>query len=588
MKTSLLIAIILCRAASVGLLSAGEPEQATLRECLRASLEAAREIDQRPRREEVLRDIGLTQAYSGDLAGARGVVDEIKNAEWAASILAAIGLAQARQGDRVGAKATLTEAMERTKHVSDNRLLMYAILDAYLAAEEFTEATETVSKSADPLDRAHAQIYIIEAYLAAGRREEAETLLRELTAGFRRTWDFFDMPAWERIWQLQLELGDVAGALKLARAIPKHDWHACRALSDVAMHQAKSGDTAAAAATFAEAFEAVRWIGRTEEAPPDESAEIAEMFATVAAGHREVQMAAVVTAQARAGDVAGAVKNLDRIPDCEPKLQASLAVAEARAKAGDQAGAHASLEQAIAMLQRMPHGYDPAWLASVAACQGKLGQMTVARVTLAKALNAAREIEYPCWWRAYSFAGVAKAQAEIGDRAAAEKTLAEAQKALAEAVRRTRAVSGAELRAAEFAAKEAEDLAEAQIEAGFHDAAQATLREILLPAIPKLDDGDDAAILLEHAPLLLAKAGDFATAYETARKPEEPSDRAAAMRSVAAYHTLTRGPGEPLAVAAKETGPHLRSVLCLGAALGLLKNSGVDVRNHYGLSLIDD
>ena len=569
MKASLLIAIIFCRAASVGLLSAGEPQQATVRECLKAALEAAREIDQSPRREEVLWHIGLTHAYSGDLAGARRVVEQIKNAEWTASILAAIGLAQARQGDRVGAKATLAEAMERSKHVSDSRLLMYAILDAYLAAEEFTEATETVSKFADPLDRVHAQIYIIEAYLAAGRRKEAGTALGELTAGFRRTWDFFDMPAWERIWQLHLELGDVAGALKLARTIPERDWNASRALCDVARHQAKSGDATAAAATFAEGFGAARQIEHTEGVP-------------------EFNMAYVVAAQARTGDVTGAVKNLDRIPDCEPKLRASLAVAEAQAKAGDQAGAQASLEQAIAMLERMPHGYDPAWLASVAACQGKLGHKTVARVTLGKALNAAREIEYPCWGRAYSFAGVAKAQAEIGDRAAAEKTLAEAERALAEAVRRTRAVSGAELRAAEFAAKEAEDLAEAQIEAGFHDAAQATLREILLPAIPKLDDADDAAILLEHAPLLLAKAGDFASAYETARKLEDPSYRAAAMRSVAAYHTLARGPGEPVTVAAKETSPHLRSVLYLGAALGLLKKSGLDVRNHYGLSLIDD
>jgi hypothetical protein len=204
-------------------------------------------------------------------------------------------------------------------------------------------------------------------------------------------------------------------------------------------------------------------------------------------------------------------------------------------------------------------------LTSLAERQLEVGEKAAAAGTLAKALQALRQTdEYNLTIPA---AVVAAAQVRFGDPSAAKKTLVEA-------ARKVRTISNAADRV-----REAGGIAKAQIALGFNDAALTTVREIVLPLIPPPDPGLDGR---EEAAMMLARAGDLARAYQLAQEIQEhPYTRANAVRNVAAYHVMAKGPDEVLTLAEKETDPLLRSSLYHGIALMLLKADGVEAPTFW-------
>jgi hypothetical protein len=211
-------------------------------------------------------------------------------------------------------------------------------------------------------------------------------------------------------------------------------------------------------------------------------------------------------------------------------------------------------------------------LASLAIDQAAIVERSECDATFAKALEAAAKIEDDAVDYGLAVASIAESQNQIGDRRAAEKTLAGA------------ALHALAVVDADSRADEARLIAEAQIAVGLPLAAQKTVREVLLPTPPPHDPPGDR---YEEAVLLLSKAGDFASGYAVAKKIREPEARSWAVRTVAYYQASAKGAGETTA-AARNVNPLLQSAIYLGAALGLLNRRGIEVRSHYGLLLIQE
>ncbi len=538
---TLLILFLLSGPGAGGLAAPEEKNTGKAVECLHKAFDAVRAVKDHAIRSGLFEGIGQDLACAGDLAGARQAAAEIDDAKAAADILAEIGWAQAKRGEGDAAKATLAEALRRFGEASrDGRLLLF---HAHLAAGQLADAAEVASRFESQFDRSTAQIDIAEAHLAAGRREEARAMLRRVPTTSTKTSESHDM--WwipEKLWPLYVQMGDVDEALKLADAMPKGECARCWVFRDVAQHYAKAGDKAAPA-MFAKAFQAAEEI---------EEGSI-----------RECQMANVVLCRVEAGDIDGAIKTLQLIPDCYHKAYAFEAVAAAQAKAGKQAAARATLEQAISMVEcalAEQQDLKAQSLAELAECQFEIEEKAAAANTIAKALQALNQVdnEYNVQIPA---AVIAAAQVRLGDLSAAKQTLEEA-------ARKVSTISDAADRA-----HEAGRIAAAQIALGFNEAALTTVREIVLPLVPLPNPALDGR---EEAAMILARAGDLARGYQLAREiREDPYARANGVRKVAAYHVMAKGPDEVLALAVKETDPVLRSSLYHGIALTLLKSGGI-------------
>lgn len=539
---------------AVNCLATGEDETVNTRICLQKALDAAKRIDDRQLREEVLWTVGLTQVAARDLQAARRTIEESKEAETIASVLAAIGLAQAKAND-AAAGATLAEAragVGRVSHPRSRELLLHAILEVYATAREDAEAIKIARSFHDRIDEAYGLLAIAKVQIAQRRREQARATVAMAAGANSRSLDVFDLSVWDQILDLYLELGQVAEAAKLAHALPKGHYERCNALCSLGRYQAKTGGPAAE--TFAEAFQAASDI--TNDDPC-----------------RKVHMAAVVQALVDAGDLAGAMKRARLLPDSGSEAIVLGAIAGSKAKSGDQAAARTLLHEALGIAHREKDGYERVdALASLAVRQAAIGDRASAGVTLAKAWEAAGKIESDGLGYGLAVARVAEAQLEMGDRRSAEKTLLKA-------AQRARAVS-----AAEYRANAASTIAKSQIAAGFHVAAQATSRDVLLPSLP-LDTLPDNGY--QEASILLAKAGDFASGYVAAQKIREPGPQSWAVRTVAFYQAIVERTGEPPAVARQEN-PLLKSAVYLGTALGLLNRQGIEVRSHYGVLFINE
>jgi tetratricopeptide (TPR) repeat protein len=528
-----------------------EARTVTAEACLQHAFEAARAIQDGSVRRGLLEWIGRDQACAGDLAGARRVVEVIEDHNEAAMVLAAVAEFQVKRGDRDAAKETLAEALKRGDRVEpqQRRELVTRIVEGYVAAGDLDQALTAASRFPDELDRTYAKIKIAEAHLAAGRHSEAGKFVHEAVAAYRtNSSDYMFQNMASTLWPLYLKLGEVAAALELARAIPARKYDRCRALCEIGEHQAKAGNAKAASAALAEALEAAQKIEGLD-------------------GVIETHMTWVVHSQIAVGDVGGASKTLQRMPDGYFKALALGDTAIARAKEGNRAVALSTMKEAVEVARRIQdEGSKAQTLAPLAQSWSQMGEKAAARETAAQAFKAACEVDYEGALRALCFTQIAEAQTQIGDRAGAQRTLDEA-------VRRARENSNTEDKFEEL-----RDIAKAQIALGFPKQAGTIVREVLLPLLPLKGAGSDGCV---DAARLLAQAGDFAGGYEAAKKVGGgASFRAYGMQIVAAYQTMAQGSAAALTFAEKESNPVLRCGLYHGIALGLLKVRGVEAPSY--------
>lgn len=562
------IPIVLCliSAETDGQTPPRDAAVAKARECLGKALDAAQRVEDVAKKRRVLEDIGGDLADLGEFDAARQAIQMADDPKATAMILAAIGRTQAKRGDRDGGKATLAEAMKRSNEVPSDgqRFVLYTILEGHLAAEQLDEAMRIASRFRSQFDRSLAQMRVAEAHLAAGRREVAREILRQIPLPAPDTWrDFETSQIVEQLGPLYLALRDVDAALKIARAIPRGYWVRCHALCEVGTYQLKRGDASAASAILQEALEAARG---TEPQGDGISVDVAH----------EAEMARVVRAHVDGGDHDGAVRVLRQMSNGYQKVEAFRAIAAAQAKARNEAAARATLKQAVDMIVGLSDddSLKVESLALLAMCQVEIGECAAARDTVAKAMPWLARCDSDVVLPAHS---IAEVQVRLDDRLSAKKTLDDA-------ARKILATSDAE-----FRVWDGTTMASAQIDLGFNREALTTLRSLAVPLAASTKKGEEEEENEEeedpyssgrdNVAVLLARAGDLARGYQLAREIETEPDFT--VRQVAAHYVVVNGSEKALALAEKETDPAMRCELYHGIAMGLLHLAKVETSTSW-------
>ena len=185
-----------------------------------------------------LDQVATAEARAGDATAARQTAQAIASNDYRQVALIHIGQAQANAGDRQGALTTaaLSPAHARAR-------IQREVARAQAAGGDVTSARATASAIAEEGEKAAALRVIVRALLARGDVKGAQTTL-VLLPPISQTFVLGEVAA------AQVRVGDVAGALAMARAV-RGDDYGPMALRDVAIAQAAVGDVAAARHTAA-------------------------------------------------------------------------------------------------------------------------------------------------------------------------------------------------------------------------------------------------------------------------------------------------------------------------------------------------
>ena len=353
------------------------------------ALAAAERIESDPLREPALVVVAEAQAASGDVREALATAERIEAPHARSGAFTAIATVQATAGDVRGAAETFTKALETAERIkfADFRTSEFgSIARAQAVAGDVDEATRTIAKAlasaekiGDAGDRSRALVSIAGAQAAVGMFEEALATAERLedasdrnetfgaiaaaqaTAGMsseaRATADRFlagrhYVRALTAIAKEQATLGGVstgyldgesaetlltatpsAGqqgamdtlteALNVARS-EDYDKLRAGALTVIAVVQAKAGDRGGAARSIAEALAVARSI-------TDDSSD------------RDSTLGRIAIAQAKMGDIAGALGNARSIAGFTSRLSAFAKIAKVQLDAGDRGGAARSI-----------------------------------------------------------------------------------------------------------------------------------------------------------------------------------------------------------------------------------------------------
>lgn len=268
------------------------------------------------------------QAEAGDVPGAKATAAKIADADTRAWVEAEIAIQQAKAGDVIGAKATVSQIGNK-----DAKAWAYPrIAQAQAKAGDVPGAQATVTKIRDKPRRVKVFCAIGQAQVKAG----------DLVAAIRS----FDLaaeaaaPIKERderrsalfeVAKARMEAGDVAGAKAMAAPFIQ-GW----VYRTIAKTQAQAGDLAAAR----EALDAARAVDSGEEGYVDvEVVRIQTLCGDFQAArqtaakisdpmYRQHAYTAIIAAQAKAGDVAGAIEFLNGLKE-ESALRRCVRLAEA-------------------------------------------------------------------------------------------------------------------------------------------------------------------------------------------------------------------------------------------------------------------
>lgn len=436
-------------------------------------------------------------------------------------------------------------------------------------AEEgrFDAALDTAALIADDYLRTGAWRQIAVARARAGDRGAAGKLLDK---GLQEVASFKNVPL-RRVEALiataeaQAQIGDVPGALKTAMTIEVLPGRV-EALCNIALMQAKGGDfkgaieTAGAIADEKIKAQALRGIAvaRAEKGDRDgalqTAAEIRDPYLKAGALRRIAVAPPILKDRAAALDILKqALDSAGAIQGENEKADALGGITMAFLAAGDVKGAFrtvALIERAFAgkPLPEVAATTRSEVLRAIAVAQAQAGDSP-------RALQTTESIATP-YMQASALAEIAVAQAERGDRIAAEATL-----------RRALQVSSA---IREFTAKAPAllGIAQAYAKVGDRAAATRTFRQARQTVRVSDDERYKTDALIDLA-MVQSGAGDFSGAVETADGIRDVHARAHAWRIVATAQGENRE--QVLSWLAKDGAPARKAYALLGLAEGLLQ-----------------
>ena len=326
-----------------------------------------------------LSSIAETQARAGDEAGTLRTARRIAKPSERVDALVEVARAQREFGDAARSNSTLATALDLASALApgyDRWSKIDGIIDEHVEAGELSGALRATGRMGEDDDRARALVTIAKASGESGETERALEILAEALAILRRTKDG-DVPVYTLLDMAaaQAAADDPAGArTTIARALPaaaegEDAEERVRNFAAIAAVLARTGDTNGArvallgALASASAMEddvrhneaIILGIGRRLDAierSPGARAILAAAAAAVGGReegfHRDLTLEMIATAQAGAGDFAGALKTTDAITRADFYVDALLAVAEKRIERGETAAARDLLDDALA------------------------------------------------------------------------------------------------------------------------------------------------------------------------------------------------------------------------------------------------
>lgn len=343
-------------------------ELLTSRGVTQLALEATRDVNESIRQAELLAAVAQAQATTDDPAARAtfrascAAAQRIANLVKRTATLARVGRIQAQSGieSTDAAFGIATDVVQRITNLADLTVALAAV-----AREQF--------EAGNPA----AQNTFAEAVAAARRGPPEMQDVRLLVVG-----------------EEQARAGDAAGALSTLEHI-KTAWIRTTVLAEAGLAQARAG-VVAARTTFAAAGAVVGQIPERES--------------------RESALTTLGCAQAKSGDVAGALGIVEQLSYAGRRVEVLAEVGRAQFRAGDTASARATLSSALVVAQDMSPAALMEALREIALVYAEGGDEVTARTT---ALSISYELN-----RAYAMAAVGLVQAQARDGYAARDTFA--------------------------------------------------------------------------------------------------------------------------------------------------------------------
>jgi hypothetical protein len=369
--------------------------QEAVRQLLAGAITEARRVKEPDDKAPALLEIAAMQAEIGDFAGAKATTAEIpdKNSNgshdlsYRGAAYQAIAIAQVRAGNVSDAKKTAALLDDDPWHT----LVLCAIAGAQAQAGDVPAARRTIEEAKTRIDK--IDDYRAEAYDALARAQLKTGDLMAAKDSAKLAYHASEPPVMSEVAAAQAGAGHVADALATAAELGS-GYDATCAFCAIAVAQAETGHPADALQTL-----------RNHKAILD------------TLQHRRVWLVtyrAVISAQVKAGDFAGAKETAERAHDRNPWLmlreQLYLVVVAAQLKAGDVAAAKITAEQIAA------GEYKAAAYCEVVAAQAKTGNIEQAKAT-------AERIGYANDWSAEASRLIAAAQIKAGDLPGAVNTV---------------------------------------------------------------------------------------------------------------------------------------------------------------------
>ena len=400
----------LCR-IGLALAQVGAMDEA--REALRLARQAAEQMEfndwQLFIRTEIAVARGGAREWDAALEDLKQLVqsaEKLDGINWRVRRWGEIAVAQVRLGDRDSALATLKRAREAIEGLDDRDEGLNAMIHLVKSLStigEYDAALDLIAAIPDP--QSNLKDPLLREVAKVADLADRPTALRVL----RRTAEIaatitYEVPKATTQMSLAPALaraGDVAGALRMARAIGKENvqfddrdsipW----ALAPIAIVQAESADRDGALATLREALEVAKGLQEGEI--------------------KAERLRRVAEAQAKVGDPDGAAATAELIGSRYEQSYAYMAIAKARARAGDRKAAGESFLRSVAAAEDAPQDHNRDWLlGEIVKAQAGAGDVPEA---IATAKGHGDDS-----WKAGALTEVASIQARSGDVAGAMRT----------------------------------------------------------------------------------------------------------------------------------------------------------------------
>jgi tetratricopeptide (TPR) repeat protein len=418
--------------------TAGEPAKDSLLRTIAATLARGGHADEALRlagadhkeefKESIIRVTAIALARSGDFTGALRTARLLQAPE-SRQVTAIIAALQAWSGDSPGARRTIEAEL---KHEPESAFALRMIAQAQEEAGDFAGAAQTYESIPSLKEKARGRRPAARARLKAGdipgalrAAEESRRLTIDYLAqkpphkGQASSMPFDIKPDSFRdgiLGEIALEqarMGDGLGARKTAESITGH-YPRALTVAKAAAILARAGDRAAAKALIKWTFNLVDVVGlrgfelteiATAETLAGETEAARKTFirALGTVGPAVMNQSIVPDAQARAGDLEGAMQTLEAIGDLKARQRALRYMARTLAKAGN-------VRKAVEIAESILSTDDRALsLQEVSEAQAEAGDRAVALTTVRRAMAIDGPLD------GETMRAVACASSELGD-----------------------------------------------------------------------------------------------------------------------------------------------------------------------------